>query len=279
MQKDSASLWHADALNGLALYRATIVRHHFKRHQHDTYVIGMVDHGVQRFACQRDRYITPPRGLIVINPGEAHTGEAAASTGFHYRALYPEVSDVQAVANEIRQSERWSSITDLPYFATRVIHDSALFSGWNALHHDLETGDLPRLEQQSRYRMLLAALIRRYASLTTASTPRQRENASVRRVRDYLHAHYAEDVSLDTLAKLVNWTPYTLIRVFRVTTGLPPHAYLEGVRVRQAQMLIQQCHPLSDVAYRTGFSSQSHFTTTFRRVLGVTPGAYAQTMK
>ncbi len=275
--KDSAHLWHSAVLEGVALYRATIVRHSFKRHSHDTYVIGLVDQGVQQFRCERDHYVTPPRGLIVINPGDVHTGEAVLPEGFHYRALYPTASEIQAVAAEVSEVEPLRMPPGLPWFRSRVTTDPTLFAAWYALHRDLECVSPGQLDVQSRYRLLLATLIRRDAAIhgaglrSVGSAP-----VPIRRVQEYLQVHYAEDVSLNQLAALVNWTPYYLIRAFRAETGLPPHAWLEGVRVRQAQALIRQGHPLIDVAGLTGFSSQSHLTTTFRRVLGVTPGAYAR---
>jgi transcriptional regulator GlxA family with amidase domain len=58
---------------------------------------------------------------------------------------------------------------------------------------------------------------------------------------------------------------------------VPPHTYLESVRIRHAQQLLVQGLALAEVAYATGFSSQSHFTDRFRRIIGVTPGAYRQT--
>jgi AraC-like DNA-binding protein len=58
--------------------------------------------------------------------------------------------------------------------------------------------------------------------------------------------------------------------------GLPPHAYLENIRIRQAQHLLKNGKPIIEAAYETGFSSQSHFTTTFKRLIGVTPGQFAK---
>ena len=43
---------------------------------HDYYVIGMIETGTQAFWYQGAQHITPSGGVFVINPGEAHTGEA-----------------------------------------------------------------------------------------------------------------------------------------------------------------------------------------------------------
>lgn len=73
--------------------------------------------------------------------------------------------------------------------------------------------------------------------------------------------------------------PYYIARVFRAEVGLPPHAYLESVRIRQAQRLVARGMPLAQVAGATGFADQSHFTHRFKRLIGVTPGQYARQRK
>src|SRR5262249_52826218 len=92
----------------------------------------------------------------------------------------------------------------------------------------------------------------------------------------YLDAHYADDVSLAHLARIAEVSSFYLARAFRADVGVPPHTYLEGVRVARAKTLLLAGHALADVAFATGFADQSHFTHRFKRTVGVTPGQYAQ---
>lgn len=267
---ENAKLWCVPHLNNLQLLRANFVTYSFKRHMHDYFVIGMIEDGVQRFAYRRDQYVTPTTGLIVINPGEAHTGEAAIPSGFRYRALYPETEQMQHIAAEIKGRNR-----DIPFFSQPVIHDAALFHEFRRLHVALESVS-STLEHESRYLWALAQLIARHADPPPRPNALKRERSEVKKLRRYLDEHYAEDVNLADLAALVNWNAFYLLRVFRSEIGLPPHAYLENVRIREAQRFLKQGLPVIEVAYQTGFSSQSHFTTTFKRLIGVTPGQYAK---
>lgn len=267
---ESATLWSVPQLDGLQLLRANFVTYAFKRHMHDYFVIGMIEEGVQQFAYRRSQYVTPTTGLIVINPGEAHTGESAVPAGFRYRALYPEAEIMRQIASEIKGRQ-----TDIPFFSTPVIQDTALFEEIRRLHTNLEA-NLPALEYQSRYLWTMAQLIRRHADSRLNPNSVKRERAEVRRIRGYIDEHYGEDIKLADLTALVNWNAYYLLRVFRNEVGLPPHAYLENVRVKAAQRLLAGTLSIAEVAYTTGFSSQSHLTTTFKRLIGVTPGQYAR---
>ncbi len=266
---DNAISWYVPHLDNLHLFRATIIHYAFKKHLHDYFVIGMVETGVQKFSYGRDTYITPPTGLIVINPGEAHTGEAAVPSGFRYRALYPEAAVLQKLAAEIKGRSQ-----PIPFFSQPMIEDKALFAKVQKLHIRLEAST-STLEHESLYLETLSQLIIRHAD-TTPYPLRGRERKAIAQIRQYIHDHYCQDIKLDDLARLVHWNAFYMLRVFRESVGLPPHAYLENVRIREAQRLLKSTLSLAEVAYETGFSSQSHFTTTFKRLIGVTPGQYAQ---
>lgn len=98
----------------------------------------------------------------------------------------------------------------------------------------------------------------------------------MREARAYIAAHYGDDLSLTILARLGGLSPFYFARVFRAEVGLPPHAYLESVRIGAARRLLAHGVPPATVAQATGFADQSHFTRRFRRVIGVPPGQYAR---
>lgn len=97
----------------------------------------------------------------------------------------------------------------------------------------------------------------------------------LRRCVDFLQAHAAHEVSLETLANLCDLSQFHFARQFKRSTGLPPHAYHLRLRIEQAQALMQDsCLPLADISAACGFASQQHFTTAFKRHLGTTPAAW-----
>ena len=69
-------------------------------------------------------------------------------------------------------------------------------------------------------------------------------------------------------------SPFALLRAFRGETGLPPHAYLNQLRVRHARRLLDGGLAPAVVAAEAGFADQAHLTRHFKRVMGVPPGAY-----
>ncbi|MGD0065190.1 MAG: helix-turn-helix transcriptional regulator [Streptosporangiaceae bacterium] len=72
---------------------------------------------------------------------------------------------------------------------------------------------------------------------------------------------------------------YQLIRAFRSEVGMPPYAWLAQHRVARARALLDRGHGLAETAALTGFADQAHLTRWFRRVVGITPGAYRNSVQ
>jgi AraC-like DNA-binding protein len=96
----------------------------------------------------------------------------------------------------------------------------------------------------------------------------------MRAVADLLETRLTDPPALAELATMTGLSQFAVLRSFRAETGLPPHAYLNQLRVRQARTLLDQGITPADVAFETGFADQAHLTRHFKRVVGVPPGAY-----
>ncbi len=260
-------IWRHNRLE-VASLQATYIRHAYPRHTHDYYVICVIERGLQSFTHQTTKHFTPAGGVILINPGEVHTGEAADSRGFQMRSIYPTPAHLQKVVEEL------TGRPELPYFKEVRIDQGWARSHVVALHKALIQEGCA-LECESVFTWTLTELVKRYADVRFHQQTLGEERNAIRQARGYIEACYAQGITLSQLAAQVALSPYYLLRAFRAEVGMPPHAYLESVRIRHAQRLIQAGRPLAEVALEVGFSSQSHFTQRFKRIIGVTPGQYA----
>jgi AraC family transcriptional regulator len=116
-------------------------------------------------------------------------------------------------------------------------------------------------------------LLRTYASSGKAlKTERGLPAHKARRVRDYLQENFARKVSVADLAALCELSPGHFMRSFNNTFGQSPHQYLLHLRLSAAElMLFESDLPITEVAYMSGFSSQSHLTTAMKRYKNTTP--------
>jgi transcriptional regulator GlxA family with amidase domain len=94
----------------------------------------------------------------------------------------------------------------------------------------------------------------------------------MRLVREYVEVHLGESIDLTMLAAAAGLSMHHFARQFKQSAGVTPHRYLTQKRVERAQeMLAQTDLSLSEIAFASGFSDQSHLARHFRHVLGTTP--------
>lgn len=97
----------------------------------------------------------------------------------------------------------------------------------------------------------------------------------LRRAIEYVHENMVEDIGFRDVAAHLKMSAYHFARMFKQSTGESPHRYIVRCRMERAKALLSEARlPISDVAFEVGYKSQSHFTTCFGRMTGVTPGAF-----
>ncbi|EKU99809.1 DNA-binding domain-containing protein, AraC-type [Leptolyngbya sp. PCC 7375] len=266
-QTDSARLWKTD-LPGIELFEAQLHRHRFGKHFHEAYTIGFNESG--QGCCQHhgENHILGSGSFNLINPGDIHTGQVASTEGWGFRNIYIEFSQIDQLVAELD----WPG-QSIPYFKEPILEKSSLQPIFYGLFRCL-TIPSSQLKQQSLLLELLSKLFQLNAENPFIVRPVKPESKAVAHVRTYLEAHYADNVSLDELAQLVNLSPYYLIRCFRQQVGCAPHQYQRHWRLIQAKRSLRNGGSLAAIATDHGFYDQSHLNRAFKKTYGVTPGQY-----
>jgi len=141
-----------------------------------------------------------------------------------------------------------------------------------AAHRAAEQGD--QLASSSLLHAALAGLLRQHAGGGLPPPGPRPGRPAVRQAAGLLQERLTDPPSLAELAALTGLGTYALLRAFRAETGLPPHAYLNQARVREARRLLDRGVPPASAAAEAGFADQAHLTRHFKRIVGVPPGAY-----
>src|SRR5271157_219472 len=99
----------------------------------------------------------------------------------------------------------------------------------------------------------------------------------LQRVFAYIRENLAKEASVAELAQAVGMSPYYFSKLFKMSTGTTPHQYVMRQRVERAQSLLRDgSTALANVAREVGFETQSHFTSVFRHIVGITPKRYRE---
>ena len=92
------------------------------------------------------------------------------------------------------------------------------------------------------------------------------------KVQRFLGENFSRKLSLAEIAAVCGLSPYHFTRAFSKTFGLSPYQYVLALRLDLAEKLLAESSmPITDIADASGFSSQSHFTTTMKKYRHATP--------
>jgi len=96
----------------------------------------------------------------------------------------------------------------------------------------------------------------------------------MRIINEMIHCRLSGKLTLDELAQRINLSPFHFARMFKISFGITPAQYITLSRLQQAKMLFNGKDSLADISLQTGFSHQSHMTSQFKQVFGITPACY-----
>ncbi len=93
----------------------------------------------------------------------------------------------------------------------------------------------------------------------------------------YINEHFSEEISLQKMAENANISPFHFTRIFTKETGFTPHQYLLNTRISAAKFLLKSSETsVKNIAFSTGFHSESSFCTTFKKWENLTPSQYRE---
>lgn len=133
-------------------------------------------------------------------------------------------------------------------------------------------------------RMIAIHLLRYHSTRSTSASRADgvanMSSARMVHVRDLIESALGEELALERLAAEAGIAVHAFSAAFTRAFGIPPYRYVIQRRVERAKSLLRHSDlPISQIAYETGFASQSHLTTTFKRAVGQAPGAYRRAIR
>jgi AraC-like DNA-binding protein len=100
-----------------------------------------------------------------------------------------------------------------------------------------------------------------------------------KKLNQYIEEHLADEISLSSLAQLVQLSPFHFSRAFKQSFGVPPHRYLTLRRIERAKILLaERTRSVTEIGLAVGFSETSSFTSAFHKVTGETPTDYRRSL-
>jgi AraC-like DNA-binding protein len=218
------------------------------------YAVARVESGRSEWWSRGKVWSSGPGALQLQQPGDVRR-DLARSGPMTIQIVSFSVDSVESVTGKIRVH---------PALAA----DDERGAPFQRLHDAVQRGaDRLALE---------VAIAEAITALAAVGDARCEQTTPVRRAVELLRERLAETITLDELADYADLDKYHLCRAFRAQVGMPPHAYLTHLRIMLANQLLNAGVRPIDVAPQVGLYDQSQLNRHFRRLVGTTPGRYAE---
>lgn len=227
-----------------------------------------------------DQVVDGHRQAVDSIPGDLAIYPAALSQQFRWDReaeffnLFLEPSFLTQVSYDVFGSDRLELIPQLGTLSDPLVHQISL-----ALKTSLEIdGKNSSLYADAIAHALVVHLLARYSTQSRPIKPITGgfSQTQWQQVVDFIHANLDRNICLAELAEIVRLSPYHFAHVFKKSTNTSPHQYVIRCRIERAKQLMVTGLSIAEIAHTVGFASQGHFTSHFKRLVGVTPKVFLQ---
>lgn len=205
------------------------------------------------------------KDLIIINSYVEHTEKSSMDDPLEYIAL-----GIQGVFFSLSTDQD----TPIPYYRYKDTDGEYLFYLKKLVEEVQNQKKNYAVIAQSLLDILLIKVLRRN-TLKVEKTENQKLSKDIAEIKKYIENSFREEINLDSLARMSHINKYYLAHSFKSIIGISPIEYLISIRIKESKMLLKTTsYPISDISTIAGFSSQSFFSQSFKRVTNMTPSAY-----
>jgi AraC-like DNA-binding protein len=219
----------------------------------------------------RDEVVADANQVLFVAGGEGYRMSRPIDGG--YAELIVTVLP-SLLAETLGVSERHVAAHTLFRRRCRVAEKRLQWLGARGLHGSRHGWDGLASEEWLVAFLRVSLAVRTDARSASPSTLR-----SLARAKEYLTANLASPVRLSHVSKAARTSPAYLTTLFTRVEGVSLHRYLVQLRLARSLAELPHASDITRLASDLGFSTHSHFTSSFRRAFGCTPSTYRDSIR
>lgn len=236
-------------------------------HEHKTLVeILIVDDGAGIFIIDGERYTAKKGDLILYNSGAVH--DEFGGSGNNLSTYCVAISNLKLAnlpVNKILPEEYSPIMPSGEYFDELL----SIFRGIERESYRTNCAETANL-------LALALVAKICTMFETHGQPRREKSPTLSsRAKDFIDAHYTENIKLEDIANAVYTNVYNLSKVFKAEIGISPMKYVILRRMGEAQnLLINTDMTITRIALSVGYNNSNYFQNVFKDFMNMTPKEY-----
>jgi AraC-like DNA-binding protein len=242
-----------------------------EKHWHDHIQFMLFEKGHSVMHCHAGAIPMGPKSVVVVNPGELHYLEDSG---------IPLDFIIVKISSRFLQGSLLQPVMDRRYlFSNDLKGDPEIRKQLQGISQEYEARRPGwQLSIRSMALGLLARLVRFHVDQELSSLESHLQQEQWRRMGEvlrYLDMHFAEDIALAELARMVCQSPAHFCRLFRKLTGFSSREYQNRLRIQKASDLLKDSQlNIAQIGFNVGFHDSNYFSRAFRKVKGLSPKEY-----
>ncbi|WP_074405992.1 MULTISPECIES: helix-turn-helix transcriptional regulator [Aquimarina] len=244
-------------LDGIELKSAMFIDKNFPSHFHQSWSLAHIEYGSENIAFDNSGFLVSKNAIQLIPPYSIHKNWGNKNNPWTYKALYISDDVIKSISKKINAD--YSHLASFPYFLSYC--NSGFYINEASIFKIIENLFLDTLNDDEQ------------------SYSQKNANEPFDDILNYLFLNYNQSITLEILQQKFKVNKFKLQKSFKKNIGLTPLEYLTTIRIENSKKLFYTDVPLVEIALESGFYDQSHFTHSFKKYVGVTPGNYKRNSK
>lgn len=278
---------HGSVAFPLACYHDDLRLEEVPWHWHDEFEAVFIERGCATIAAGGQTYTVGPGEGFFVNSGVLHGARDLEASGCRFHSL---VFHPRLVGGGLDSAIYQSYV--LPVMGNPELETLKLTPERQWQREALEMIEAAwqcGVKEPEGYEFRVREALSRVIFLLWQNTPAPQTLPGAKAIRDsqriktmlqYIHTHYADEISTDAIAASAAISKSECLRCFRSAINTTPIQYVKQYRIqRAAQLLLSTQLRAADIAAQCGFQDISYFTKSFREAKGCTPTAYRESYK
>jgi AraC-like DNA-binding protein len=250
MEINKVNTYKLPIFDGLEVKSATFIDKAFPLHFHQSWSLAFIASGSENISFSDVDFLLHKNALVLIPPYSLHKNWGNKNNLWSYKAIYIGDDQIKSLTEKLNLD--YAFLASCPYF---VSYFNRPFD----------------LNEQSISDMLETLFL---SSINDNVVFESRIDTFEQEVLNHLSLNYKTTITLEALEKKFKVNKFKLLKGFKKKIGLTPLEYQTAIRIENAKQLFYSDISLAHIALESGFYDQSHFTHSFKKYVGVTPGSY-----
>lgn len=251
----------------------------FDNHWHEHIQFIYFVKGQASIICDSEKINVTTNDFIIINSNEIHYGESL-STNVSFYVIRVDFSFLFSNSIDSCQTKFMLPLSqNMILFKNLIKNDATILECINDIIYEYfkkETGF--ELAIKSYIYKLLVILIRNYTQriLTEKQLNSKINNLNrFNKTLKYINENFNKKININKLSHMAHISNYYFCRLFKQATGKTPIEYINLLRIKKANVLLQKnILNITEIALACGFSNSNYFSRIYKRINHISPSQY-----